>query len=169
MNDTKTLAFALSKRVLAAAYFVGTKLEHIEVRRVINDADKPTATVRGFISWLVAHLPADGAVIEKTTQVGRSRRSSLYCSVLDAVQRENLPVTEVLREDLLFAFADPPLRTKEEVRRVTASFWPILTGDSNETEKLEAAALGIYVQMKRLVDYTITIHPDGWSPCVRGR
>jgi len=159
MADTRLLSFIVTRRCLAAAYFVGTRLEHVELRRLDSNQDRAEGSLRSFINWLLSSLNVDLAVMKLGDQTGATQKF-LFDVAKQAFRNEAVMLEIVDGAELLQRCAQPPFRTVVAFRRSIASFWPVLTGGSAGRFRLDAAGLGIYVQTQRLVDSVINTSPS---------
>ena len=149
------LALSISRRMLGAAIFKSNRLEHIEVRSVLADERRAVQTSEAFISWLVQMFEVKSAAIETPDTRNGDRRDILYKSVIAELRRHSVPIWEVSPTEMLQSFAEPPLGRRDQVRKIAASFWPVLKGGATAEAKLDAAAVGIYVQLRRLLQASI--------------
>src|SRR3954468_11604318 len=137
MNQT-LLALSISRRTFAGAFFVGTQLDNIEVRRALADEDKALATSLGFLAWLLDHFHVRSAAVEIPDSHKDSRRDRITAAVLQALNKEGISVWKVSRNELLASLADPGLRRRGSIREIAASFWPVLNDGSRANAKLDA-------------------------------
>jgi hypothetical protein len=153
MREQKLLTIVITCRYAAAAYFVGTRLEHVEVRRIEAGA-RGEASVKRFVSWLVGSLSVECVAIAPHNSCSEGLRA-LWNAAKEILTAASIPIEVIDPAKMLRECAETPFPTVAKFRNAIASFWPVLTGDSSTTLGLHAAGLGIYVQTRRYVDFII--------------
>jgi hypothetical protein len=154
MREQKLLTIVITRRYVAAAYFVGTRLEHVAVRRVEAGTVRGQASVRRFVSWLVGSLSVECVAIAPHNNRGEGLMA-LWNAAKEILTAASIPIEIIDPAKMLRECAETPFPTVAKFRKAIASFWPVLTGDSSTTLGLHAAGLGIYVQTRRYVDFII--------------
>lgn len=145
------LAIKVERRSIAVAVFAGPRLDFHEVRQLSSQPDKATASATGFVNWVLANFEIESAALERLANGKQTRRAQLNRTVLDLLRQCAVPVWEVAKPDLLGAFGHPPLRSRVELRQSARTIlWSMFNTDSPDSHELDAAALGLYVQIERL-------------------
>jgi hypothetical protein len=149
LNPSKLVALKVERRSLAMAIFIDQRLDYTDVRQLSSSEEKADESAVGFLNWALSIFPIGSAALEVVAGA-EIRRARLNRAILDAFRGRGIPVWEITPEELLGAFGEPPLRARREVREVVLSIWPILDDRKEEPSILDAAALGLLVQTKRL-------------------
>jgi hypothetical protein len=147
----RLLAIKVERRCIAVAVFVGGKLDFHDKRILPAQPDKADASAIGFLSWVITNLEIESATLERMTNGNEIRRAILNQTVLNTLRASSIPFWEVNKRELLDAFGHPPLQTRGELRQsVQTILWSMFTSDSPDSQELDAAAVGLYVQTERL-------------------
>ncbi len=147
----RLLAIKVERRSIAVAVFIGNRLDDSQVRHLSSNADRAESSAVGFITWAVENFGIESAALERMTNGREIRRTALHRAVLAALRDNSMPVWEVGKQQLFEVFGHPPLRSRTELRQIMeAIVWPVLEGGRSSNQKLDAAALGLYVQTERL-------------------
>lgn len=144
------LAVRVERRSLAAAIYHGEHMEYSQVRQLTSDKDKVVASALRFITWIANQFPLDSAAVETIPNGNQIQRKTLTEAIIRLLRDRLLPIWEIDKKDLFFAFGNPPLVSRKELREVVTGIWPILAGAKIKTFVQDAAALGLYVQVERL-------------------
>jgi hypothetical protein len=67
-----------------------------------------------------------------------------------AFQEQAAATVEVPFKDLLESFASAPIRHRHRLRQIARRIWPILDSRKCDVAALDAAVLGLHVQVERL-------------------
>jgi hypothetical protein len=152
-NGSRLIAIRVERRSIAAAIFSGERLEYCQVRQLPSDKDKVIGSAVRFIVWMTSQFSPDSAAIEAIPNGNEIQRRSLTVAIVKVMRERMLPIWEVAKRDLFWAYGCPPLRCRRELREVIADMWPVLLGTKSKTFIQDAVALGLYVQIERLFLY----------------
>jgi hypothetical protein len=147
--DIRTAAFKCERRSVAVAVFSGDQLDYTQVRQLSSAADRASASVAGFVNFVVANLDIESAAVESSTVGTGVRRSQLTDGVVTTLRENSVPIWQVNKRELLDSFAYPTLRSRKELRAVVRSIWPALGTGNGKNQILDAAAVGMFVQIER--------------------
>jgi hypothetical protein len=148
MNATAIAAFRIERRSVAAAIFQGTRLEYTDMRQLPVDPEKAEASALGFINWILSSFDIASAVTEAmdsedTVRAGLNR-------VIEMQLISAGPLYRIPKAELSAAFSLPPASSRVAIREVVTAIWPILESNRTAATKLDAVALGLYLQTERL-------------------
>jgi hypothetical protein len=149
MGNSKLLAIKVERRTVAAAVFVGLHLDYTQVRQLSSSHTKAESSALGFVHWLAGMFDAESVAMEVQSADSPIRRADLTRAIVASVRGAGLAVWETTKHQLFEAFAVPPLKTRKQLREIVSSFWPILEDDRLVAPVMDAAALGLYVQVQR--------------------
>ena len=144
------VAFRVERRSVAAAVFAGTKLDYAEAKQLAGKHDKAEATVIGFANWIVSNFDIESAVIETFEDGSEILRARLHNAMERVLASSGAAVRKIDKSYLLEAFGHPPLTNRKNVREVVTVIWPMLGLKTHAGAKLDAIALGLYLQTERL-------------------
>lgn len=148
---SKLAAFRIEQRRISVAVFVDDHLEFTGSRQLPSVFAKASDSVGRYVAWIESNFNLEAAALDEQIQskpdTWRSRFTKL---VIAQLRTSGIPVFEVDRSVLLTSFGHPPLRYKTELRQVVSSIWPILATKDTHPSHLDAAALGLHVQVERM-------------------
>jgi hypothetical protein len=145
-------AVRLTRRLVSIAIFRGLHLEYVRARNLYGDANDAAATVAGFLGWAIAQFDVEAIAFEDVAGESRARVPLLAKTVIDRAASAGLPCLAVHRREVFDSFGHPPLHTRSEVQSAAIQIWPALAMKGNKPLNLEAAALGLYVQVDKLLN-----------------
>jgi hypothetical protein len=148
---TKLLAIRIRRRSVATAVFAGRQLEYLETLHLSNDPEIVTDSIRRFLARIIEHFkPADAALGASRASQGE-RVKSLTQTTQEMLSSAGIPIWTVEDKSVLESFAMPKLKSKQQLRPIVQSFWPHL--GYRQLSAYEAAALGLYIQVDRLLSH----------------
>ena len=150
MNPSHLLAIRVTRRAIAIVGFEDEQLNFLKVHQISSTPATAEDSALGFVRRFAALLEIDSAAVELVHRDEQTRRVMLTSKVVAALRDDGIPVRECAKQELFDAFADPPLKTRKELRTIVNSFWPSLEQIREGTLLADAAALGLYVQVQRL-------------------
>ena len=149
MIETRLAAFKVERRTVAAAVFAGEHLEYAQLRQLASDSRKAESSAVGFAQWITDTLGIEVVALERVNQEPVSQRRTLTEAIVRSLGEEGIAAWRVQKIDLLSAYGIPALKTRQELRAIVHAFWPIVPAASIHGSTLDAAALGLYVQIQR--------------------
>lgn len=141
------LSLRIERRTIAAAVFIGMRLDFTNSRELSSNPEKAEASTLGFLDWLIQNVQCESAALELETEF-EIRRGALNACAQKLLRGHGVSLWEVSKRDLLPRFGLPPLKSRKELREIVQSIWPVL--DPHKAGILDATALGLYVQTERL-------------------
>jgi hypothetical protein len=144
------IAIRIERRVVAAAIFRGDHLEYVDARQLSSVRDKALISAVGFIGWMLARFPVEAATLEAIPKDHEFHRRTLHDAICNALRESTLPIWDISKAALLEASGYPPLKSREQLRAVAISIWPILQGTHARLFLQDAAILGLHAQIERL-------------------
>lgn len=145
------LSIRVERRTVAAAVFSGTHLEYTDSRQLSSANDKAVISAAGFISWLIDRFPVESAALEAVSCGPQAQRTQLHDSISEVLRARLLAIWQIPKDVLLAGCGKPALKSRSELRECAATIWPILSGSRARLFIQEAAILGLFVQMERLL------------------
>jgi len=147
---TSLAAFRIERRTISVAIFVDHQLEHTESRHLSSVYAKALNSASRYVDHITTNFSAKNAAVDMQLSTVTTTRTRLTAELVAQLRQAGVSVHEVETAALLSAFRDPPLQSRRELRESVASIWPILTTDGCHSSCLDAAALGLYVQVQNL-------------------
>lgn len=151
MNPIRLAAIRIDRRAVAIAVMIGLHLDYTQTRQLSGDIGRAETTLVGFLNWMLATFEIESAAIEIVPGDSAMHRALLARSAIEALRSASIPIWEISKEELLASYGQPPLQSRKELRETIARIWPILNTRGNSPWALDAVALGLYVQVERLV------------------
>lgn len=148
---SKLIAIKIRRRVVAAAVFSGRTLEHIEALQLCNDPEEVSDTVARFLASLLEKFHPDSAAIG----ISRGRIGQRVITLIETAEAmlrgAGVPFWRIEDQAVLETYAVPRLKGRRHLRPLVRSFWPHLA--ERQLTGYEAAALGLHVQVERLLSH----------------
>lgn len=148
---SKFAAIKIARRSISVAVFSSQTLEYTETRHLSNLESAAKVTADGFLREVNENYNIDSAAIEIPDNILNNRVAHLTQAVVKILRESGVPFSEVSLADLLIAYGVPPIKTRKELQRIALSIWPVLRGPRYSTVVLDAALLGLYTQVERLL------------------
>ena len=143
-------AFRIERRRISVAVFVHDGLDYTGSRELPSLYPKALESASRYVEWIRKSFSLEGAALEKTQSDPKESRSKFTKEIIKQLRDNGVPVFEVGTNVLLASFAHPPLRHRTQLREVISSLWPILA-TKEKASCLDAAALGLYVQIEKML------------------
>lgn len=143
------ISIRVERRAVAGAVFRGDHLEYADSRQLSSAHDKALVSAVGFISWLVARFPVESSVLEAIPSGFEFQRRVLHDAICRTLRDHGLPIWEIPKPLLLQGCGYPPLKSRQQLRSVATSIWPVLEGTRGKVFVQDAAILGLHAQTER--------------------
>ena len=150
MTNSSLGAFKIERRRISVAVFIDDRLDSTDSRQLPSVYDKALESTGRYVDWVRRVFNIESAAVEPSAPELKTWRSKFTAETISQLRAIGVPVFEVDKTILLESFAHPPLRYRTELRRVVASIWPILAGKDRNIGCVDAAALGLYVQVEKM-------------------
>ena len=148
-NTAKLLAIKVERRSIAAVVFAGEQIDYTQIRNLSSGAPQALDSTVGLLNWLLTNFDIESAAIEKLASHIEIRRNVLSRTIVEHLRTNGLPIWEVAKAQLFEAYSYPRLRSRFDLREVLRSIWPVLNTGKGQSQILDAAALGLWVQTER--------------------
>lgn len=148
--QSNLVGLKIERRRISAALFIGGRLDLTDSRQLPSTYAKALASASRYADWIRRTLRIEGAAIEKSRSEATSWRSKFTVQILAQLRSSGVSIYEVEKDALLSSFGHPPLRHNTELRKVVASIPPILATEDTNDACLDAAAVGLYVQVEKM-------------------
>ena len=150
MIRSNLASFKIERRRVSVAIFEDERLDYTAVRQLPSLYAKALESATRYVDWITRNFKIEGAALEKSQSGPSTWKSKFTNEIIRQLRDAGVPVFEVEKDALLASFAHPPLRYRTELREVVSSMWPILATKDNSASLLDAAALGLYVQVEKV-------------------
>lgn len=151
MSDVQ-VSISLQRRRIALAIFSDLQLMRMEVRHLSSDAAQASTTVHRLIDDVLEVTTVQRAALEVLPEAS-TRRGDLARLVQSIFGDRGIPVIIFNSADVRRAFNIPPGRTRKTLQRLVANWWPALLPRFRTPTVLDAAALGLYSQLRSYLDH----------------
>jgi len=146
MYDTILLAFRVERRSVALCQFRGLALEYCTKRELPTGEKEAERSVLDFVRRACERFSPARIAVESEDRL--SDRRATFVRLLSQVATDHgVPLWRISQETLFGAFGEPPLRSRAELRRIAGGLWPQLVDRRFSKGTLDAAALGLNVQV----------------------
>ncbi|MBA2680373.1 MAG: hypothetical protein H0U76_18490 [Ktedonobacteraceae bacterium] len=102
-----------------------------------------------IVNWLSFQFEIDTLGLLDSNP--EARVAKLESAAEQSARNLAIPLWKVATGDLYQAFALPALRGKHELRQIVQGIWPQLENEKTARETADAAAVGLFVQIERLL------------------
>jgi hypothetical protein len=153
---SKLAAFKIDRRRISVAVFVGERLEFTDSRQLSVTVSKALENAQAYVDWIIRNFAADSAAFESSTLRRGTWKSRFAPEMLKQFRTTGIPLFEANLAPILTAFAHPPLRHRSDLRDVICSMWPVISRTDTDVFRLDAAALGLYIQIERMFEASLT-------------
>jgi len=143
------ISIRVERRAVAAAVFRGDHLEYADSRQLASAHDKALVSAVGFVNWMLARFPVDSAVLEAIPSGYEFQRRVLHDAICKTLRDSALPIWEIPKPVLLEACGYPALKSRQQLRSVATSIWPVIEGTHGKVFVQDAAILGLHAQIER--------------------
>ena len=151
MSHPTLVAVRLTRKAASVAIFNRTHLEYARLRHLPTSTAKARQALQAFLSWATAQFNVEMFAVEKSDRIDAARVQELTRAVEEHASRAAIPVWHAGKMQVIESYAEPAPKTRTELRTIAAGIWPMLATRDNNPLDLEAAALGLYVQVERLL------------------
>ncbi len=148
--NSNLAAFKIERRRVSVAVFVHDRLDYTGSRQLPSLYPKASDSASRYVDWIRGAFNIEGAALERSRSDLKTWRGRFTKEIISQLRDSGVPVFEVEKDALLSSFAHPPLRYRTQLREVISSMWPILATKDNKASLLDAAALGLYVQVEKM-------------------
>lgn len=152
------LAVRIERRCVALTYFNGFRLDYARTRSIPVSGGEGTITA--FMQWALSQFEGATVVVERP-EGEETKKTQLVGVVVELVRAAGVPLWEITPEELFQSFALPPCKTRGQFRAVANHLWPTLRTRFCGRAGLDAAALALLVQTKRLLGQGEVSEPAG--------
>jgi len=153
---SKLAAFKIDRRRISVAVFVGERLEFTDSRQLSLIVSKALENAKAYVDWVIRNFEIDSAAFESSIPRRGTWKSRFAPEMLKQFRDTGIPVFEAKLAPILTAFAHPPLRRRLALRDVICAIWPVISQKDSDVFRLDAAALGLYVQIERMFEASLT-------------
>jgi len=147
--NTNLASFSIERRRVSVAVFVGERLDYTGSRQLASIYPKALDGAGRYVEWITRNFRIEDVALMKGQSDPTTWKSKFTKAIIRQLRDTGVPIFEVDKGALLASFAHPPLRHLTELRKVVSSIWPILATKDHNASLLDAAALGLYVQVEK--------------------
>jgi hypothetical protein len=147
MSNKHILSIKIERRRIAIAVFTGLEIDDMQVRYLPPERSVAETRAASFIRWMISAYEPSIAAMIFPNEIDKRRRP-IALAIAEALRQEAIPIWEVQKEDLFKHFGNPPLASSRQLREIARRIWPAI-GGANSAPLLEAAALGLFIQLSR--------------------
>jgi hypothetical protein len=148
---SKLLAIRIRRRSVAVAVFSSRHLEYLDILHLCNEPEIVTDAVARFVARILENFKPGNVALGTRRAAQGERVKTLTQLIENMLTVEGIPIWRVEDKTLLESYAIPKLRNKDQLRPIVLSFWPHL--GHRQASAFEAAALGLHVQVDRLLSH----------------
>jgi hypothetical protein len=150
MNNLILAAFTIERRAVCFALFQQVQLDDVLVRQLPADEGRAATAVIGFLNQMIERDEAGYVAFISPPDSASARYRQLYEVSIQVIRARGIPCVEVPESKLLAAYGYPSLKRREQLRKVGRTIWPSLNSKAATRAAVDAAVLGLHVQVERL-------------------
>ena len=147
--NSRLAAFKIERRQVSVAVLEHEKLDYSGSRQLPSIYSKAVESASAYVDWIRRDFFLDGVALEKVRPDPTTWKSKITIEIIRQLRNSGIPTFEIDKSILLSSFGHPPLRYRTQLRKVISSIWPILSTKEKDVACLDAAALGLYVQVEK--------------------
>ncbi len=151
MNEVDLAALSVERRAICLTLFRQLNIEDVLIRQLPTDERRAMESVIGFLNQALEANQVEHFALKVAGESASERHRRILAACVELVRSRGVPLVEIHDTDLLAAFGYPPLRRREELRKVGRSIWPSLNSRASTRLPVDAALLGLHVQTERLL------------------
>lgn len=136
---------------MAIAVFIGTHLEHSEAVRLSSDLSVAMRRVPVIVQRALDQFGVNTVALESPSGRPERRAATLQEALTHQLRTAAVAVWPVGFADLCRHSSLPPVRTRNALRQITTGIFPALKTTSGGGLDSDAALLGLYVQIERVL------------------
>jgi hypothetical protein len=148
MFEAPLAAVGFERRRVVIALFNQTHLEDVVVKNFTSDEPGTMTSLAAFLTSVFAKQNIEYLAIEEPR--GGLRLRQMHRMAIRTANDAGVPLQQVSGSELLNASASPPLNRRSQLRRMAGLIWPSLRDPRTGPAGLDAALLGLHVQLDRL-------------------
>jgi hypothetical protein len=153
MTDHKLAALALDRRTVALAFFRRSQIEDLIIWHLPADLPRALNSLSTFLNQVIERNPIEHFAFTCPTDGASTRQMQLTVVCIERARAAGIPFVEVRDQDLFAAYSHPAVERREQVRQVGRVIWPSLDSKPTVRAAVDAALLGLYVQVDRLFGF----------------
>src|SRR5689334_16452501 len=146
---SKLAALRIERRSISIAVLEDERLDYADNRELPSILPRAIESACVYVDWILRNFTLYGIALEKNGLDPTTWKAKITVDIRALLKEAGVPIFEVEKNALLSAFAQPSLRYRTELRKVISTIWPILAIKDQNNGCLDAAALGLYVQVER--------------------
>jgi hypothetical protein len=152
--QSKLAAFKIFRRSATVAIFSGRNLDFVDIHHLSNVPKIALDGLDRFVGWIVENFHPKTAALATDEDEDHPRTQMLTDATERKLLDRGIPICKVKDFELLRSYAIPALTQKHELRAIARSMWPYVA--SQHIPALDAASVGLYVQVERLLSQSLT-------------
>jgi len=153
MTNQTLLSIKISRRKIAAAVFTDGKVNYVDARTLSNVHTKAEESLLAFLNWIIEKFEVKSVGLELPDYPVETRTTRMTELAVQTLRNRAIPIWEVTKQMLFVAYAMPPLKTRKRLHVIVLSFWPHLNSMRFDRSIFDAAAVGYYVHVERLLHH----------------
>ena len=151
MNYLILAAISIERRAVCLTLFRQVQLEDVLVRQLPADEVRATNAVIGFLNQVIEREQVGYVAFIKPPGSVSSRYRQFYSASVQVIRAKGIPCIEIPESDLFSAYGYPTLKRRDQLRKIGRTIWPSLNSQTVTRASVDAAVLGLYVQVERLL------------------
>ena len=151
MNELTLAALSFERRTVALAVFTNSHLENVLIRHLPEEMTKAMQSLTAFLNITIDLQHIQFMVLPLPTTGISKRAEMLNRTAVQTLRIAGIPLIQVSEQQLLESYGLPSLESREQLRRSARTIWPSLNNVKATHGSLDAALLGLHVQIERLL------------------
>ena len=146
----EVLGVRIERRVIGLVLLGRGGIIRVETRELSSGKELALKSTEAFLRQALSWCGPSTIVLEALNLPQDTRRRLLSETARRVIRESGLPIWEVAKAQIVQAFAEPPPRTRQAIRRIAARIFPTLSGETQRSSTLlDAACLALHVHVAR--------------------
>jgi hypothetical protein len=149
MRILTVAAIQIERRKACLALFAGFNIEFIYTRELSSKSEQASKSLVGFVRKVLSDSGVDYVALELNPVRCDAQVGVLSRGLIAALREDVIAISTVPTESLLYTFAQPRLERRQQLRLACERIFPAISLPKPGAIALDAAAVGLHVQIER--------------------
>lgn len=148
------LTIRITRRAIAAVVLANESLVIADGRHLSSRIDRAVPSALRYVNRLIELAAPAAVVVDAPTTQAAGTTPRILDGIEQLSHERHLPLIPVRAPEVLSAYGDPALETREELRDIVAAFWPEVDRSHGAIRRLvcDAAAAALFADCRRSLE-----------------